>query len=81
MAFVQIRNWKDFVDQFGLDDTYMGQKSARQISIQMRKEIEPLKEPPKHYSIRYNTEGEGICLFNLISTKKDWVYEYTGTAN
>lgn len=69
MNSVQITNWKDLVDQFGLDDTYMGTKSARQISTHMRKEIEKLKEPPTHWECRYTTQGEGICLFVLVSTK------------
>lgn len=79
---VEITNWKTLVDQFGLDDTYMGLKSARQISIQMRKEIEGLVEPPKDYSIRCNTESEAICIFKAVYVKQNVIkYEYRGTAN
>ncbi len=83
MKRIEIKNWKEVVDQFGLDDTYMGVKSARQISVQMRKELEGAKELPKVYTTRCNTDSEAIATFSLVSDKPGIVaiYEYTGTAN
>lgn len=84
MLTVEIINWKTLVDQFGLEDTYMGLKSARQISIQMRKDIEKMPEAPEHYEIRCNTDSEAICTFirtHYNKIKQVVRYEYTGTAN
>lgn len=79
---IKIKNWKDLVDQFGLEYTYMGVKSAKQISKQMRIDLEKEKVAPLHYEIRCNTDSEAIALFQLVSDNKNqWVYEYAGTAN
>lgn len=79
---IKIKNWKELAEQFGLEYTYMGVKSAKQISKQMRVDMVKEKTPPPHYEIRCNTDSEAIATFQLVEqTKTQWVYEYTGTAN
>lgn len=79
---IVIVNWPVLKKQFGLIDTASGALSARQISVEMRKQIEG-KEPPPVALIDYEHKNfdSGLCLFNLVSYFDGVAkYCYTGTA-
>lgn len=78
--FIQVENWKDLKEQFGIDLKPEGFKNA----VQLSKELGILVnagEFKSHYEIEYG-KGEGIALFSYLATKPDGtlIYVYTRTA-
>lgn len=88
MITVDIQNWKDLRDQFGLEPVD-GLRSAKEISAAVRAAVDkkPKNTPEElkdieHISVSCTTRGEAICLFELVEVRPDkLVYYYTGTAN
>ena len=88
--FVDITNWKEMVNQFGLD-------KAKELSKKLRISISNSKdENPDHLAIDFDSvKTEAVVLFEFVERKpgrkfverenapkqKHYVYTYCGTAN
>lgn len=83
---VEIINWKEVVEQFGLveNDNHF---SAKEISKQLNEIVNNRKtiQIPVHIEIYYSKIGESFAMFELeLSISKSEsraFYEFTGTAN
>lgn len=86
MIFVEIKNWKEVVNQFGLY-SIEGYRGAKDISKHLKAAVTPNNIPPNiaiPYQIEANDKPQidsGIALFNLLTSEGNkHTYEYTGTA-
>ena len=81
MILVEISNWKDLKEQFGLDDNDLkGCKGAKNIHRDLK--LQALNKADDVIACDCTLEGEAICIFKLESIVDNVItYEYTGTAN
>ena len=81
MRTVEIKNWKDLKEQFGVvKDSSL--KTAPQISKELKEYVLSLNYLPDYVYIECNEKSEARCVFNLIQKDDEKLfYEYQGTAN
>ena len=77
---IEIKNWKEVVDQFGLRES---EKLVGAVHISRRLRLDALKNNcPDVVCVECSKQSEAICIFRIVS-KDDTtaIYEYEGTAN
>lgn len=81
MNFCAIKNWKDVVEQFGVQpvDGYL---NAKQISKELSKRAQEYTDTHVGYDISLGTKTEAIALFRIVSVVDNNItFEYEGTAS
>jgi len=92
MATIEIQNWKDLREQFGIKKVD-SLKCAPQIHKELKEKAEA-ENCPEYVCIECNDNSEAIAIFHLVEAVKQGepplqvngktikaVYEYQGTAN
>jgi len=81
MKFVEIKNWKDLKDQFGLKKVNSC-KTAIEIGKELTKLVNNSKDILTHVTVDCNENSEAICLFEYSHIENNkYFYIYRGTAN
>lgn len=85
MILAEIKNWKELVELFGLENKPKGTIGAKEISRRLKKEIETTiarKQEVSHKAIYCSNISEFMAIFKFIGKRGEvYVYEYTGVVN